>query len=212
MADINHIQLAYSTDIFTFLINLFIIKWSAYNNKTIDSFLNYFRTEWVESRNKGWYEGICNRVPSSNNGLESNNGKIKLNHTFRERIPFNQYLTKCMKMTKRWSEDRDKGVSKFYEELEFKEKLWSLSYQYLLKKPTICKIVGYISSYLITEKIELIDKMQQFNKDIDALNLSFNSAVHLMKIVLLFVSMSHHGLIALLHVIFTSRSICVFIL
>ena len=43
------------------------------------------------------------------------------NHTFRERVPLNQYLLKWFKIIKRWSEDRVKDENKF------KDKLWHLS-------------------------------------------------------------------------------------
>ena len=101
---------------------MFFQKWSQLNESNINNFLEYFRKEWVDSFNNGWYEGICYRVPSTNNGLEANNGAVKNTHTFRERAPLNQYLPKCKTMTKRLSEDRIKDVHPFYEQLKFKNK------------------------------------------------------------------------------------------
>ena len=67
--------------------------------------------------------------------------------------------------------------------MEFKDKLWRLSYNYLKRKPAICKIDNIPNGYLMTDK-EHSDKIHQaqlFLKDIGCLNLNFNSAVGFIK-------------------------------
>ena len=65
-----------AVDDFTFIFFMFFQRWSQLNESNINNFLEYFRKEWVDSFNNGWYEGICYRVLSTNNGLEANNGAV----------------------------------------------------------------------------------------------------------------------------------------
>ena len=96
LGDNYHIQLSYSKDIFNLLISSFVDKWSQVNESAINVFLEYFRKEWVDSSNNGCYEGLCYLVPSTNNGLDGNNGSIKKCHTLRERVSFNKFLPNCI--------------------------------------------------------------------------------------------------------------------
>ncbi|CAF0869309.1 unnamed protein product [Brachionus calyciflorus] len=47
---------------------------------------------WINSRNYGWYEGHAILYPSTNNALEATNNSIKGIHTFRDRVPFSQFI------------------------------------------------------------------------------------------------------------------------
>ena len=69
-------------------------------------------------------------------------------------------------MVERWSEDRVKDENKFSDALEFKDKLWRLSYNYLKTKPIICKIADVSSGFLMTDKdhSDKIHKAQLFLK------------------------------------------------
>ncbi|CAF0706525.1 unnamed protein product [Brachionus calyciflorus] len=52
-------------------------------------FMSYFKQTWVNSINCAWYEGAAEKIPSTHNGLESNNRTIKDVYTLRERLaPF----------------------------------------------------------------------------------------------------------------------------
>ena len=75
--DIKDIQRSQSNIIFKTAIDLFNKKYNEKNNDDINCFLEYFHKEWV-SKYPGWYEGFLGAYSAStNNGLESLNGKIK---------------------------------------------------------------------------------------------------------------------------------------
>jgi hypothetical protein len=65
-------------------------KWLIKNLDAINDFLNYFESEWL-IQNPGWYEGICHKTPSQDNGLESNNNVIKTHHSLRRRLPLGHF-------------------------------------------------------------------------------------------------------------------------
>ncbi|CAF1398863.1 unnamed protein product, partial [Didymodactylos carnosus] len=53
--------------------------------------VNYFEREWL-LKLPFWYEGAAMLTPSTNNGLESKNGKIKQNYTMRQKMPISAFL------------------------------------------------------------------------------------------------------------------------
>ena len=72
-------------------------------------------------------------IPSTDNGLESLNGKIKSQNTLRERMGVGQYLGNARTMVTDWSKDRGEcdNVEKFfYERLMFLAKvgLWLMTF------------------------------------------------------------------------------------
>jgi hypothetical protein len=67
---------------------LFFIKWSELSKQNLKfkSFLEYFKLQWIDSKENNWYEGShANCQPSTNNALEATNNAIKSTHTFRKR-------------------------------------------------------------------------------------------------------------------------------
>ena len=58
---------------FNLLQQLFFKKWADKDN-SISKFLEYFKKEWIDSNNCNWYVGAALNIPSTDNGLESNNG------------------------------------------------------------------------------------------------------------------------------------------
>lgn len=98
--DINYLQIARSEAMFKKMLGLFIIKWETSEK----DFINYFRSEWIKN-NPNWYEGICANVPSTNNGLESFNRKIKDDCTLRERLPISRFMTLAFSYVERWSNE-----------------------------------------------------------------------------------------------------------
>ena len=52
-------------------------------------FLTQFNSEWIDSVNDGWYEGMADKIPSTDNGLEAANNVIKEIHTLRQRVSDN---------------------------------------------------------------------------------------------------------------------------
>lgn len=74
-------------------------------------FINYFRHTWIESDHFRWFEGNFQQLirinssclgasifPSTNNALEAHNKQIKDQHSLRERLPFNRFVTWAEKM------------------------------------------------------------------------------------------------------------------
>lgn len=76
-ADIHKLQLAQTDEIFHKAARLFCQKYNDQN-----SFLEYFKSEWVEKR-CGWHEGVAHHCPSTNNAQEATHRVIKLIQTMR---------------------------------------------------------------------------------------------------------------------------------
>jgi hypothetical protein len=69
--------------------------------------LDDFEREWLKS-NSGWYEGICHKTPSQDNGLEVSKNVIKSHHSLRRRLPLGQYLNNAEHMLHQRSVDSTK--------------------------------------------------------------------------------------------------------
>ncbi|CAF1043138.1 unnamed protein product [Brachionus calyciflorus] len=148
--DINLIQLSPSPEHFRLLCTLFTLKWSK-KDPIIDNFFNYFESEWVNSRNNGWYEGLSVNIPSTDNGLESINGKIKLIHTLRTRLSVNAYLSNLENMLRHWSKDTLKEKI-FVESVSFSQQSWKLE-DFFMKKiiPAVGKSSTDKNNYTIVK-------------------------------------------------------------
>lgn len=86
--DINALHLANSTELFKTAVNLFKKKYKSKQekNKQLDEFLAYFDKYWL-AQFPGWYLGISEDAPTTNNALESTNRTIKDGATYRELMP-----------------------------------------------------------------------------------------------------------------------------
>ena len=105
--DICTLQLCESKDIFDAAYQLFKKKWTTMKDGGIKDFLIYFDKTWIQ-QHPGWYEGFAPGVPSTNNALESNNGKIKDQATYRTKHSLGRFLEIVQKdMIERWSKERD---------------------------------------------------------------------------------------------------------
>ncbi|RMZ99678.1 hypothetical protein BpHYR1_002744 [Brachionus plicatilis] len=72
--DIKTIQKLFREDLFVYATQLFQKKWQEKKSQSINEFIDYFFSEWID-KNNGWYvEGIC--FPSTSNGIESSHDKI----------------------------------------------------------------------------------------------------------------------------------------
>jgi hypothetical protein len=138
--DIKSIQVKTSSKAFDVAIEKFFEKWE--EEPSVKGFLEHFKKEWVD-KNNGWYEGFCDgNIPSTDNGLESLNGKIKSKNTLRERMSVGQYLGNANAMVTDWSKDRGEGdkVEKFFYEKPFVPgKTWTMAYDFLYKGQGIIK-------------------------------------------------------------------------
>ena len=130
--------------------------------------MKYFNKEWINSKHYGWYEGAGNRMPSTNNGLESTNNVIKAKHTFRERASIAHFFSKLFEILNSWSTDRfvadigDEGntekLKMYYNKQKIDHTLWELTNQYIEEVKPKIKYFKTENAYLITRfERELIE-------------------------------------------------------
>lgn len=110
ISDIRKLQLADNCAEFKVASKLWIKKWS--HDEETEDFCRYFEEEHIQHRD-GWYEGIVRGYPKTNNGLESINGTIKKEATFREKLPLRQFMQTMFDFIKGWSEDRNPECPNF---------------------------------------------------------------------------------------------------
>jgi hypothetical protein len=124
----------------------------------VNDFLEYYEKEWVFSNPSGWFEGKCEGyfVPSTNNALESANGKIKSKHTLENRQPLGRFLDSFVKYVKRFA-------TADYKQFEFESSLtgevWSASYSYLISKPKCWSIDA--EEYLLSNDQSVDDAVME---------------------------------------------------
>ena len=142
-------------------------KWLNKNSE-FKTFFEYFRKEWIDSTNSGWYEGLTQgeHTPSTDNALESINGKIKSIHTLRERLAVNSYLRNAYDMLRNWSKDSltEREFSKSY---NVSAKTWGMAYDFLHSTDSILKLFGKRSSLFIltTKENEVLISSDYINKN-----------------------------------------------
>lgn len=97
IADIRFLQLIATVQQFETALELFLHTWSTHTD-----FINYFKAEWVV-KNGNWYEGVMQRVPSTNNALEATNNIIKVKYTFRDRLSLGEFISVMVVMLASYS-------------------------------------------------------------------------------------------------------------
>ncbi|CAF1398921.1 unnamed protein product [Rotaria magnacalcarata] len=101
--DIHDLQLSFSDSLFQCGASLLMKKWSS--DTLIKQFQEYFYDQWIIKlplwREK--YEGAGINIPSTNNGCESLNGKIKQQYTLRNELHLSSFLSKIEQMLHDWS-------------------------------------------------------------------------------------------------------------
>ncbi|CAF1183662.1 unnamed protein product [Didymodactylos carnosus] len=105
-----------------------VMKWTA--DKDLDAFRKYFEDQWLLSL-PFWYEGSANLSPSTNNGLESLNGKIKQMYTLRNKLSLSSFLQTAERMLYDWS--LASANTPFAIQIEFTNDLATRAYQWLQK-------------------------------------------------------------------------------
>lgn len=101
MDDIDTLQLSNNEKTFEVATKLFLKKW-----KSEEKFLQYFSSEWLESKND-WYEGLQMYIPSTNNALEATNRVIKDEDTIRERLVLSRFTVVVFSIVKKWLKERN---------------------------------------------------------------------------------------------------------
>jgi hypothetical protein len=131
--DIDQLQLCRSEDEFIFACNLFFSKWrKETDNKSVNDFLDYFKQNYIEQRDK-WFEGAAVGYPKTNNGLEATNRHVKERGTFRRKLPLPEFITMVNKLVQNWSNERNpehNHCKHFVSIPPIETKLATLGYQY----------------------------------------------------------------------------------
>lgn len=100
-------------------------KWRSESEEMI----NYFEREWVQ-KNPNWFEAFAQRIPSTNNGLESHNRLIKDEHTYRERMDLGKFRVALCSMIETWGISYTTGLSELnLDAPELPLKMWTKGYQ-----------------------------------------------------------------------------------
>jgi hypothetical protein len=92
--------LSFTDDVFHKGMTLLLAKWRS--DPDLVFFSNYFEQTWLFDL-KYWYEGAAIGYPSTNNGLESLNNKIKQQYTLRNKLPLSKFLATMATMLRDWS-------------------------------------------------------------------------------------------------------------
>ncbi len=72
-----------------------------YSTKYPD-FVKYFEGEWVQ-KNNGWHYDAENIAPTTNSALESFNGSLKSDLTFRRKLPVKEFILCLFEWIEKWS-------------------------------------------------------------------------------------------------------------
>ncbi|CAF2610650.1 unnamed protein product [Rotaria sp. Silwood2] len=124
--DIYSMQLIFDDQIFAIASRLMLLKWSA--DAELNDFRQYFEQEWILSL-PYWYEGAACLAPSTNNGLESLNGRIKKDYTLRNRLPLSAFLKIAERMLIDWSKDSEEKPFQLH--ITYKDDLKLSAYTWL---------------------------------------------------------------------------------
>lgn len=137
--DIDLLQSCQHENQFVQASKLFLKKWRKNSSKQVQDFITHFEQEWL-IKYPNWYEGAAVGLPSTNNGLESTNGVIKTEFTFRERKPVGEFLGCVTEMLNTWSQRRDPQSVNcvFFEETPTNSlSLWTKAYQWVAQKKEV---------------------------------------------------------------------------
>ncbi|CAF0968322.1 unnamed protein product [Brachionus calyciflorus] len=107
------------------------------------------------SPNNGWYEGFSVNIPSTDNGLESINGEIKLIHTLRTRLSVNAFLSNLENMLRHWSKYTLKEKI-FVGSVSFSQQSWKLASSFLNSGNALIKKIGNSENFILLDKSDSI--------------------------------------------------------
>ena len=116
--------------------------------------MKHFRETWIDSVCSGWYEGLADKIPSTDNGLESANNLIKLIHTLRDRMNIGQYMTNPTDIIRNWSIDRTK-MKPFHETPKVDGTTWTKAYHALFTKNPIVKTTNSEEVFILKLKANI---------------------------------------------------------
>ena len=122
--DIEEIQR--SANMYTFDKMIDLVKEKYFESKAIEhtvieslkDFFSDFRSIWVHTKEKYWFEGAHPFGSSNNQGIEGQNRKIKASFTFRRKMPLGSFFNCVLKMVHKWSNGHSQQVFKKTEALD----------------------------------------------------------------------------------------------
>ena len=104
--DISQIQLSQTRKEFDLSWNLFKDKWKNIEDDQINTFLSYFESTWVKSKESNWFAGAGSL--DHNNGLESKNGDLKRTKIIRPKQKIGTFYNNCKSIVYQESKLNDK--------------------------------------------------------------------------------------------------------
>lgn len=130
LKDVAKLRLSPNIKSFDAGANLFVKKWS----REEKDFVDYFKTQWLTPSNKYWFAGAMNFAPSTNNCLESTNGKIKNTFNFRERSPMNAFKNKIIQVVRVSSVQYRDGIKQISRRVSIKSDTWNNGHAWAASK------------------------------------------------------------------------------
>ena len=91
--------------VYDLLEQKYLRKHDATVNKAIETFFQYMRSVWIESKQNLWFKGAHPWKISNNQGVEGKNKAIKQSHTFRRRLDMGQLFNVLLNMVSEWSRE-----------------------------------------------------------------------------------------------------------
>jgi len=135
--DIDTLQLAPSNEVFGKALPLFIKKW---RQKRQNEFIEYMKLQWFTTH-QNWFEGTAQRVPSTNNALESFNLVYKREQTFRERLPLSRFLELMKKSVEGWSNEYLNNSRIFMTSTSVELSEWTKGYHWAKSNVNISSVI-----------------------------------------------------------------------
>lgn len=145
--DIRVLHLCYSKEMFERGCELFVAKWQ----NTEREFVKYFSDYWT-SQNSNWYNGAAIRKPSSNNGLESFNGSLKIHHTHFQIVGLAVFKVKLMDIVSNRSKEYMMDKNPFQFEVVIPKKTLEEGYKMLQTHAFISKRVDDKAIFYVAKK------------------------------------------------------------
>lgn len=94
LCDIDKLHLCQNGDVFAVASTMFVAKW----NEKLPEFIKYFKKQWLSDSHQNWFLGATSHSPSTNNGLESTNRRIKDDFDMRDRSMLSVFKEKLLFM------------------------------------------------------------------------------------------------------------------
>lgn len=160
--DILKLQLVPSAEAFKLGQKLLMSKY----NEVEPDFVKYIQDNWFK-KNQNWFEGFRHFTPSTNNCLESFNGKIKTNFECRDRPPLNEFKERIMNMLNILAIEYRDNIKAISDEVEISKQMWTKGYDWAKSKKNALELKEKrkkITHYFIPNKSRDVITQEEFKK------------------------------------------------